>query len=240
MATRLIHGEALATLRGMPDASVDAVITDPPYCSGAISEASRTRAPGQGLRSENIRRFGWFVGDNMGTAGLAWLLRSVAVECRRIVRPSGSLLVFCDWRMLSHLAPAIESVGLRHQDVVVWDKGTFGLGNGFRRQHELILHFTFGQPKYHARDVGNVIRCPRVRADDRQHQTEKPVDLMSDLVRVTVPPGGVCLDPFAGSGTTGVACVLEGRGFVGIEQEEAYVEIARRRIDEASKQPAGA
>jgi hypothetical protein len=66
---RIILGDCLDVLRTLPEATVDAVITDPPYCAGAISEAQRTRAHGQGLRSENLRRFGWFVGDNMSTAG---------------------------------------------------------------------------------------------------------------------------------------------------------------------------
>lgn len=238
MTVRVLQGDYLEVLPTLAEGSVDAVITDPPYCSGAISEAHRTRAPGQGLRSENFRRFGWFVGDNMGTAGLAWLLRSLAVQCQRVVKRTGSLLLFCDWRMLPTLGPAVESAGLRYQGLIVWDKGSMGLGNGFRKQHELIMHFTFGAPKYHDASVGNVIRCSRVRAADRYHQTEKPVGLLAKLVAVTTPPGGAVLDPFAGSGTTGLACLQEGRDAILIEREPAYVEIIRRRLDaERQKAP---
>ena len=63
------------------------------------------------------------------------------------------------------------------------------------------------------------------------HPTVKPIELMRYLVRLTkTPTGGVVLDPFMGSGTTGIACVLEGREFIGIEREPEYVEIAERRI----------
>jgi len=62
------------------------------------------------------------------------------------------------------------------------------------------------------------------------HPTVKPIDLMRWLLRLVVPPGGVVLDPFAGSGSTGIAAVLEGRQFVGIEREVEYVRIARARI----------
>lgn len=62
------------------------------------------------------------------------------------------------------------------------------------------------------------------------HPTVKPVDLMRWLVRLVVPPGGRCLDPFTGSGTTGVACAEEGVSFVGVEREADYVELARQRI----------
>lgn len=68
------------------------------------------------------------------------------------------------------------------------------------------------------------------------HPTVKPVDLMRWLVRLVTPPQGLALDPFMGSGTTGVACVLEGRRFLGIEREAAYVAIAERRIRDAEAQ----
>jgi site-specific DNA-methyltransferase (adenine-specific) len=230
---RVIEGDSLDVLRQLPDGCVDAVVTDPPYCSGGISEAARTRAAGQGLRSENIRRFGWFTGDNMGTAGLAWLLRTVAVESRRVVKPSGSLLVFCDWKMHAAIQPAVESAGLRYQGLVVWDKGSMGLGTGFRCQHELVLHYTYGAPEYHAADVGNVVGGGRVRAGDREHQTQKPVALMRQLLRVVAPPGGLILDPFAGSGSTAVAAVQLGMRCVGVEQDSEHCETARRRVAEA-------
>jgi len=137
--------------------------------------------------------------------------------------------------MLASIQPAIESAGLRYQNLLVWDKGVFGLGNGFRKQHELVLHFTLGKPEYHDKATGNVLKSPRVNKAARQHQTQKPVDLMRDLLRVVTPPGGIVLDPFMGSGTTGVACVLEGMQFIGIEQSAEYVEIARQRINSAGK-----
>ena len=68
------------------------------------------------------------------------------------------------------------------------------------------------------------------------HPTVKPTALMRYLCRLVTPPGGVVLDPFTGSGSTGKAAVLEGFGFVGIEREAEYVEIARARIAAAAGQ----
>ena len=68
------------------------------------------------------------------------------------------------------------------------------------------------------------------------HPTVKPLSLMQWLVRLVARPGDVVLDPFTGSGTTGVACAKEGRDFIGIELDAEYVEIARRRIEAASAQ----
>jgi site-specific DNA-methyltransferase (adenine-specific) len=171
----------------------------------------------------------------MGTAGLTWLLRSIAFESRRLVRPTGSLLVFCDWRMLSGLQPAIESSGLRFQNLLVWNKRSMGLGTGFRHQHEHVMHFTYGSPEYHDRGTSNVLESDRVRAADREHQTQKPVDLLAQMVRVVAPEDGTVLDPFAGSGTTLIAARENGRKAVGIEADEAHCETAAKRVAVAKR-----
>lgn len=223
-------GDAVDFIRALPDASIDAIVTDPPYCSGAVGEAQRQRADGQGLRSENLRKLGWFVGDDMGTAGLVWLIRAVAFEAARVLRPGGSLCVFCDWRMVPNLQPAIESAGLRSQNLLVWDKGAMGLGSGFRMQHELVLHFARGVGAFHDKGTSNVLRAGRVHASERQHQTQKPVDLLGQILEVVAPPGGVVADTFCGSGSTGVAAMLGGWRFVGAERAAGHVATARDRI----------
>ena len=228
------HGDCLQIMAEMPAACIDAIVTDPPYCSGGVSEASRSAAKGQGLRSENIGRFGWFVGDNMGTAGLVWLLRNTALECHRLLKSDGSMLMFCDWRMIPNIVPAVESAGFRYQNLVTWDKGHMGLGNGFRARHEQILHFTAGSPKYYDKGTANVLTCKRVSADDREHQTQKPVELIAQLCRVVCPPDGVVLDPFAGSGTLAEAARMTHRHFVCIERDANHCETARDRINAAT------
>ena len=65
------------------------------------------------------------------------------------------------------------------------------------------------------------------------HPTVKPTDLMRYLVRLVTPPDGIVLDPFMGSGSTGKAAMLEGFGFVGIEREREYIDIAKARIGAA-------
>ena len=75
-----------------------------------------------------------------------------------------------------------------------------------------------------------------VEREGKPHPTLKPLSLMRTLVRLVVPIGGVCLDPFMGSGTTGVACVLEGINFVGIEREQEYFYVAERRLKQANEE----
>ena len=81
----------------------------------------------------------------------------------------------------------------------------------------------------------DVWRFPPCR-DSWGHPTQKPVPLMDYMVRLTVRPGGVAIDPFMGSGTTGVACMNLGRQFIGIEREVKYFDIACRRIEDAQRQ----
>lgn len=239
--TRLILGDCLDVLRTLESGSVDAVITDPPYCSGASLEAQKNQKA-QGLRSATVQGdgFAWFAADNMGTAGLVWLLREVAIEARRILTQNRSMLVFCDWRMVPHLAPAIESSGLRWRNMVVWQKPNAALGNGFRSSHELVLEFTNGVTEYQRKDGTNCISAKRVPSSARNHMAQKPVELLSELLTMVAPPGGTVLDPFMGSGTTGVACVETGRDFIGIEISPEYHAIAEARIAEAKRklQPA--
>lgn len=107
-----------------------------------------------------------------------------------------------------------------------------------RRERELGLHDFPGRNVNDGRDTS--IDNPYQRGDTVRHNTHttvKPVDLMRYLVRLVTPPDGVVLDPFTGSGTTGVACMLEGFDFLGVEREEEYAEIAKARIRFARRHP---
>lgn len=215
------QADAVEALRELDAGIVDAIVTDPPYCSGGLSETGRLGATRQGIRSES--EAGWFSGDNMSASGLGYLMRSIAVQAQRVLVEGGSLVVFCDWRMHSPLVPAIESAGLLHRGLVVWDKGSAGLGNGFRPRHELAMHFSNGKLAHYAKDVGNVIRCSRVHHSRRTHPCEKPVELLQEIIRTVSPLGGLIVDPFSGSGSTGRAAVAEGRRFIGFDRDARFV-----------------
>jgi len=233
----LYLGDALDLLQTLPSVKARAMISDPPYCSGGFTEAAKRSAKGQGLRSETLQDGGWFGGDNMTAGGLQWLLRSVAVAFKGHVADHGcTASFFADWRMVPLLAQAIEAAGLRFQSMPVWDKQAAGLGTGFRAQHECILHFSIETPRYHSKSYGNVLRAPRMPSD-RDHPTEKPVSIMAALIDVQCEPGGLVLDPFMGSGSTGVAAVTTGRRFVGFEHDPAHFETACRRLEIARQNP---
>jgi DNA modification methylase len=230
----VVQGDCLELLSMVPNVCADVILTDPPYCSGGQLEAQRnTKA--QGIRSQIAAApdFAWFASDNMSTAGLVWLLRSVMVEANRVLKARRSAFVFTDYRMVPNLVPPLESCGMRYRNLIVWDKGYAGLGAGFKPAHELILEFSNGATQYRTRAGQNVLRFSRVHASKKQHGAEKPVDMLGAVLAQTVGPGGLVIDPFCGSGSTGVAALRAGARFIGFERDPRYVEVSRERLARA-------
>jgi site-specific DNA-methyltransferase (adenine-specific) len=221
----IYHGDTLDLLADMT-LPVDAVVTDPPYASGSRLEASKSSS-GAMLRAGRFSERPIEL-DQMTTTGFVWLMRAVGQGCRPLLPDGGSFLSFIDWRQWPNLVGALETVNYRVQGMVVWDKGHFGLGNGFRSQHELVCHASKGVPTIYDKGRGNVLKWPREEPVD--HPSPKPESLMMQLVEVVTPVGGIVLDPFMGSGTTLRAAKNCGRKAIGIEIEERYCEVAARRL----------
>jgi len=152
----------------------------------------------------------------------------VCFACKPVLKDGGSVLSFIDWRQWPNLLGALESTNLRVNQMVVWDKLSYGLGNGFRAQHELILHASKGTPTITSRSIGNVLGYRRDNNDD--HPSPKPIGLMQNLIEVVTAPGDVVLDPFMGAGSTIRAAANLGRRAIGIELSEKYCEIAAKRL----------
>lgn len=231
---RLIQGEALRSLRELPAASVDALVTDPPYSSGGLTRGDRM-APASSKYCQDGDGLGRpdFEGDNRDQRGwLAWCGLWLA-ECRRVVKPGGYALMFSDWRQLPQATDALQCGGFVWRGLVAWDKteGARAPHTGyFRHQCEYVAWGTAGPcPKADGRGpFPGCIRVP-VRQADKHHQTGKPTELMRRLLRC-VPPGGVVLDPFMGSGTTGLAAAELGLSFLGIELTAENFAVAEARI----------
>jgi DNA modification methylase len=222
----LYHGDCLDVLAGLGEATVGAVVTDPPYASGSRLEAAKSS-------SGAMLRAGRFADrpielDQMTTTGFVWLMRAVGQACRPMLPDGGSFLSFIDWRQWPNLVGALETCNYRVQGMVVWDKGSMGLGNGFRAQHELVCHASKGVPNVHDKGCGNVLSHGRV--EPSHHPSPKPVQIMERLITVVTEPGGIVLDPFAGSGTTLLAAKQAGRRAIGIEFEERYCQVIAERL----------
>lgn len=234
----LQRGDALTALHTLPTGSVDAVITDPPYNSGGTSPASRTaRTARKKYVSTDARHdLPDFDGDTRDQRGyLAWMTL-VLGQCLRIARTGAPLLVFTDFRQLPVTSDALQAAGWTWRGIVPWHKPiSRPYRGGFRRECEYVLWATNG-PVDAARNpvfLPGLYSASQPRGSRRHHITQKPDELMTELVRICCPEGTV-MDPFAGSGSTGVAALRSGRSFVGVELSEVIADRARARLDDVA------
>lgn len=234
---QLHHGECLAFLRSLPDASVDAVITDPPYSSGGLHMTTRTQQStvAKYQVTGTKRQYRNFSGDNRDQRSWTMWVTLWLSECLRIAKPGAPIVLFTDWRQLPSTTDAFQAAGATWRGVFPWLKpaGRPGGPGRFRNAAEYAVWGSNGDmpPR---EDVGYLpgYHLESIRQTDKHHVTGKPTNLMRAIVQCC-PPGGVVLDPFAGSGTTGVAAVLEGRRFIGAELDQVNADIARRRMTDA-------
>jgi site-specific DNA-methyltransferase (adenine-specific) len=237
----LYRGDALAVLRDLPDASVDAVITDPPYSSGGAFRGDRAQPTEDKYRgwSQNpdgssrkpTATYAGFTGDTRDQRGYLIWSAMWMTECQRILRPGGTFATFTDWRQLPTTTDAVQAAGLVWRALAIWDKGVGRPMRGrFRNHVEFIVWATNG-PHSDEQDAypGTILRHAPPGAGDRLHLVQKPVSLIEELLTLT-PRGCTVLDPFMGSGTTGAAAIKTGHQFLGVEMTPHYADVAERRL----------
>jgi len=230
----LYHGEVLDLLTKMVEPCFDAVVTDPPYSSGGTHAPSRTtRTPQEKyVQSGQKKQRPGFAGDNRDQRSwITWCSVWLA-QALRLSRPGSPILVFSDWRQLPALTDAVQAGGWTWRGIVQWDKTTASRPQRgrFRAQCEYVAWGSAGaMPLERAAPCLPGVFQARVTQDDKHHITGKPTELMRELLGV-VEPGGVVLDPFAGSGTTLVAARSLGLKVVGFEMDEGYCEVTAGRL----------
>lgn len=240
-STAIYCGESLDLLRRVPTASVDAVITDPPYSSGGLMRADRNLKTSEKyvLTGTQVDR-PEFYGDNRDQRSFMMWCSLWMAECLRIVRPGGYLMAFSDWRQLPCVTDAVQCGGWVWRGVVPWDKeGGRPVLGWFRSQCEYIVvaaSGAMGQEQDRAVKVcAPGLYRHRVNQSEKHHITGKPVKLMEFLMSV-VPKGGTVLDPFSGSFTTSLAAKNVGIKSIGFEKSPALCRIG---VDRLSQQMLG-
>lgn len=144
--------------------------------------------------------------------------------------------MFCRWDVWFDFQKAAEDCGFRVKEQIIWDKmnhGTGDLRGSPGSRHEVALFLVKGRFLFHGKRPQTVLQHKKVPAARLLHPNEKPVSLMSALVESYCPPLGCVLDPFTGVSPVGIACINTNRSFIGIEMDEGYFEIAKKRISEA-------
>lgn len=197
------------------------VIADPPYSRAGGSHTSSTNAAGahSALASSDQFWEHWFSDQ--------WRVISAVCE------PWASAMVFCDYRTIGALERAVvaSESGWAVTQCAVWDRGSIGLGSPMRARHELIAFVRGPDFKWEGRkDIANVFRCDWPYGSHQNHPAEKPVRLLRDILQDFAPHGRI-LDPFCGSGSSGVAARELGLSWDGIEQDPDTARIAAERLN---------
>lgn len=214
MSCEIFNEDCLEGMKRIPDGAIDLIATDPPYCVGATSNGTKST-----FADFNLIRPFW---------------EQCLCEWRRVLKDGGHVYCCTDWRTYPFLYPLFVKY-LTVRNLIVWDCDWLKAGNWYRYTHELIIFATNGAGKrtFPASET-DLWRIRRVSfTKSKRHPAEKPVELMARMITNSSAAGDTVLDPFAGSATTGVACVNLDRNFIGYELDENFYEIARKRLDEA-------
>lgn len=229
------QGDCIRILEQLEPDSIGAVITDPPYASGGATAADRRKSTAEKYAKAKHAEYAKhdFDGDAMDqrcwmSFTIDWLRAAM-----RVAEDGAPFVVFVDWRQLPAMTDCVQWAGLIWRGVAAWDKVNARPQRGrFRQQAEYIVWGSKSAMPINrnAPILPGVLQCTAPAANSRIHQTQKPLELMRQLVHIC-EPGKTILDPFAGSGTTLLAADQEGYDAVGIEMNDYYAGKVRERLN---------
>jgi len=246
---RVVQGNCFEVMATLPDASMDMVLTDPPYGHNnnngdLISRWEAALGRGDYIAERDDRPIlnDGKEANDLFRACLPHFDRLLARGCCCCCcccGGGGPDPQFARWSLW------MDEV-LEFKQMVVWDKGPMGMGWHYRRSYETVLvaQKRGGPCKWYdtSKRIENIIRpgawgVAKIIPTANEHPTQKPVELMMHFIHLHTQPDDLVLDPFCGSATTGVACLRTGRRFLGIEIDEHYCQTARRRMEQEEMSP---
>ena len=228
----LINGDAYKVIEELKEKgiTVNHIITDPPYNISQENNFNTMKNPRAGVD------FGdWDRGK--------FDLYSWIPLYADILDKNGSMIIFCSYRYISYLIDVLESkeANMKVKDVLVWQK-TNPMPRNINRRYVQDMEFAIWAVKKNSKWVFNkTVSKPYLRslytapvvngAEKVGHPTQKSLSVMKEIISIHTNENQLILDPFMGSGTTGVACKELNRKFIGIEKDNNYFEMAKRRLE---------
>jgi DNA modification methylase len=203
----VINGDCTEIMRALPWASVDFILTDPPYL---VNYRDRS---GRSLTNDS--------GDG------AWL-KPAFREMHRVLRPDSLCVSFYGWNKVDLFMDAWKSAGFGIVGHIVFRKSYASTARFLRYEHECAYLLAKGRPALPASPMPDVLDWQY--SGNRLHPTQKPVEPMKKLIDAFTRPGNVVLDPFCGSGSTLLAARELGRNFIGIELDPIHCHTAWHRM----------
>lgn len=246
--TQLIHADVLDALKEMPTESIDFIFADPPYFlsnDGFTVKSGKAVSVNKGVWDKS---FGF---ESEIDFHEAWI-----VECLRVLKPNGTIAISGTYHSIYKCGFLLQKLDCRLINDITWFKpnGAPALaGRNFTASHETILWASKGKKAKHIfnytisknwevendklyskgkqmRSVWSIPSTPKREKLEGRHPTQKPLELLRRLIAMCTKEGDTVLDPFCGSGTTGVACVLLQRNFIGIDLDQSYLDLSAKRM----------
>lgn len=152
------------------------------------------------------------------------------------LKPDAHAYIFSNDRNLQVARQAAEAAGLTFHRLLVWDKRTALPNRWYQQTCEFVLFMRVGRA-FKINDPSSKSLYSIFQRDESDHPTEKPVELCQHYIENSTTRGALVLDPFAGSGTTGVAALRAGRRFVGCELDPKWFDVACGRLERAMREP---
>jgi len=206
LLNRITNGDCLNLLRELPSASIDFVLTDPPYLVNYKSRDGRTIA-----------------NDNDD----AWL-KPAFRQLFRVLRHNSFCISFYGWNKADKFIAAWREAGFRVVGHLAFIKRYTSSERFLRYQHENAYLLAKGNPQKPARTIPDVLEWKY--SGNNLHPTQKPLCILTPLIESFSNPDDVVLDPFSGSGSVALAAKLSGRQYIGMELDKDYCELAQGRL----------
>lgn len=227
---QLFCGDCLEVMKQIPDESVDCVLTDPPYKINYTTGGTKNIGM-QNRWQGNIKAGNTIMGFDTNICFSQWL-----PFCYNLLKCGGHIYVFCNDKNILKLMQEMFNVGFVVSNILVWKKNNATPNKYYMKNAEFIV-FAYKKPAVAINHKGTktVLEFDNINGKQKKHPTEKPTKLLEILVSNSTSDDGTVLDPFMGSGTTGVACRNLNRKFIGIELDEEYFKTAENRIKRGEK-----
>ena len=215
----LMLGDCLERMKEIPDGSVDMILTDPPY--GMDFQSNRRVVKDKFNKIENDKNVEW--------------LPSFAEESYRVMSNNTSIYCFCSWHNIDIFKREIEKL-FKIKNIIVWVKNNHGSGDlkgAYAPKHEFVIYAHKGRSLFREKRTTDVMEFAKIHSSKLQHPTEKNIEMLKVFIKNNSDEEQTVLDPFMGSGSTGVAAKNLNRKFIGIEMDDNYFKIAQDRIENA-------
>ena len=228
---QIYNGDCLEIMKAIPNESIDLIITDPPYRTTSRGDNGSSGGMLKSTIAKQGKMFSY--NDIKPTEYLS--------EFYRVLKDGTHCYVMTNNKNLLDICNTAIGCGFKFIKTLIWDKGNKVMGTHYMSQYEYIVFLRKGKSKnINSCGTSDILKVPnkKMKSPDGKnvHNTEKPVELMEILVENSSQAGDIVLDPFAGIGSTCIACKKLSRNFIGMEIDKMFCDVARQRLEATSNE----